>query len=86
MSLIGSVRDGMGDLRKKSLSQEQTIDRNGEFSHWRMSDVTRTSIIERGAGLAVMPLIAFWCLLLLVLGIGMSISLLSFKLLSRFFR
>lgn len=86
MSLIGSVRDGMQDLRKKAINQERSIDRNSEFSHWRMSDATGVSVIERAAGVAIIPVAVFWGLVLLVFGLGIGVSLVSFKLLGRFFR
>jgi hypothetical protein len=86
MSLIGSVRDEMHELRRKSLAQERTIDRNGEFSHWRMSDATGVSFLERGLGVLILPVFFFWCLLLVLLSLGMSMSLIGFKLLSRLFR
>lgn len=86
MSLIGSVRDGMQELRKKSLSQERVIDRNGEFSHWRLSDATKVLFIEKVIGVLALPVFFFWTLLLLTLSLGIGICLLSFKFLSRLFR
>lgn len=86
MSAIGSVRDGMQDLRKKSVTQERSIDRNGEFSHWRMSDATGVSVIERAMGIIVLPVAAFFGLVLVVFSLGIGISLVTFKLMSRFFR
>jgi hypothetical protein len=86
MSSIGSVRDGLQDLRKKSLTQERAIDRNGEFSHWRMSDATKVTLLERGLGFAILPVFAFWALILAILSVSIGASLVCFHLLSRLFR
>ncbi len=86
MSSIASVRDGIQDLRKKSLLQERAIDRNGEYSHWRLSDATSVSILERGLGLLILPICFFWALLLLLFSIGIGVCLLAFKALSWIFR
>ena len=86
MSAIGSVRDGMQDLRKKSMTQERSIDRNGEFSHWRMSDATGVSIVERAIGVMALPVAAFFGLILVVFSLGIGVSLVAFKLMSRLFR
>ena len=86
MSLIGSVRDGLQELRKKSLSQERSIDRSGEFSHWRMSDATGVSVVEKTMGVLILPLVLFWGLIFAVFSVGLGISLLGFKVMGRFFR
>ncbi len=86
MSLIGSVRDGLFELRKKSISQERIIDRHGEFSQWRMSDATGVSMVEKTIAVIALPVFLFWFSLLILFSLGMSISLISFNLLSRLFR
>ena len=86
MSLIGSTRDALQNVRKQSILQERRIDRNGEFAHWRKSDATRVSIVERGMALASIPVVFLWGLLLIVLSIGIGFSLLIFRILSRLAR
>lgn len=86
MSSIASARDGIQEQRKKSLSQERNIDRNGEFAHWKLTDVTQVSLIERGMALAVLPLMLIWFLLLVFMSAGLSFSLIIFNALSRVFR
>jgi hypothetical protein len=83
MSLIGAAKDGLRDVRKRSLEQEHRIDSAGHYEHWRMSDATGVSLVERGLAVAAMPIAALWGLLLVVLSIGMGFALIIFKVLSK---
>ena len=86
MSLIASTPDSMQELRKKSIAQERLIDRNGELNHWKISDATQTTLIEKALGIAVLPLAFFWTFLMASLSLGLAFCLLIFRILGRFFR
>lgn len=86
MSLISAVKDRREDLRKKSLVQEQAIDKTGQFTQWQRSDATQVLFIERVFGVAFLPLFLFWTLILFLLSLGLGLSLALFNFLSRFFR
>ncbi len=87
MSLIGSTRDSLQEIRKKSLVQEQHIDRNGALVRWRIGgDATKVMWLERGLGFASLPIAFFWGLLLAVLGLAIALCLAAFQVLGRLFR
>ncbi len=87
MSLIGSNHDSLQEARKKSLTQEQHIDRTGALVQWRKTgDATKTLLLERAIGCAALPIFLLWSLVLVAMGLAIGLCLAAFQLLSRLFR
>jgi hypothetical protein len=86
MSQVAVNGDNLKLKRKKTLAQERKINRTGDFKKWQMSDATKTLMIERIIAVAFVPIAFFWSLILSFLGIGLTMCLILFKILSKIWR
>ncbi len=70
-------------MRRRSLHEEDHIDRTTWLMQWRKSDATKTTVLEKAIGLAVLPLILLWTLLFGAMLLGVTMCLLVFQMLGR---
>lgn len=77
-------QDRLLPLRKKSLLEEQKIAKAVYIEKWQMGDATKTTLLERGIGLAVLPVVVCWSFLTLFLTIGLSLAFFVLRLFTFF--
>ena len=77
MSQVVVTQDALSSKREKSRKQELAIEKNEQFSHWLLSDISsKKSPIMAVLGIAFLPVAVFWTFLLV--GIGFAVALVSF--------
>ncbi len=86
MSQAAVMKDNLASLRKKSLTQEQIIDKTTWLKKWQRSDATKTLFIEKILALVFLPLAILWTLLISVILFGMGVCLFVFRSMARIFR
>jgi hypothetical protein len=78
MSQVIVTEDKLKARRAQSARKEMQIDREGQFSKWQLSDITKFDPVAAGIGLALLPVFVSWYLIGLVIklavyvGIGIS--------------
>ena len=83
MSQAAVTKDNLAPLRKKSLTQEQIIDKTTWLKKWQRSDATKTLFAEKILALVFLPLAALWTLLTSVILFSLSVCLFIFKNLAK---
>lgn len=69
MSQVIVTNDQLKPKREKSRAQEQRIDRESQFGRWRRSDITGPDPVAKLIGVAAMPILALWGLLVGLMGV-----------------
>lgn len=64
MSQVIVTDDKLKPKRERTRQQEKQIDRDGQFARWRRNDITGPDPVLKLVGLAVMPVVALWGILL----------------------
>ncbi|MBP9708276.1 MAG: hypothetical protein KBD78_11580 [Oligoflexales bacterium] len=86
MSQVVVEEDKYTKARKKTLTQEHGIDSSSFRKKWLRSDATKTTMIERLIGIAVLPILALWTLMTLIAGLVFRIIAGVLKFSSQFVR
>ena len=86
MSQIGTEHDNFGERRRVTILEEGQIDRHSFTSTWRNVASPKTAWLEKAIGLAILPLVAFWLLFSVMIGLGAFIAVSAFQLLGLVFR
>ena len=73
-------------LRREARAGHKKIQLDSYFGKWRMSDATKTTMIERAIGVAVLPIIGLWSFILLMITIGMGLASVLLKAFGSVFR
>jgi len=81
MSQVVVTVDALKARREKSLNQEHTIEREAGYAQWRLSDATKTHPVAKLIGIAILPIMVLWGLLMATMGVALSITLGLFKVL-----
>ena len=74
MSQVIIVKDSYDAERAISRAQEHKISKEVEFEHWRLPDVTKPSVVAKLVGLALLPALAFWVLLMAALSLALTFA------------
>ncbi len=86
MSQVVVQNDRLKEKRQKTLAEEKGITKDLYFARFRKtSDATKTTMVERVIGLAVLPVAAFWGLLTTILSAGVAFSIGIFRILGSLF-
>ena len=83
MSQVVVTHDSLSQKRIKSRDQEHKITVDAAFSRFLRTDITGSDPIAKLAGLAVMPILALWGLLVGVMTLMVTIVNYLFKGLGR---
>jgi hypothetical protein len=86
MSIVIVTKDQLNQKRDFTRNQEQHIDKEQMFQKWRLSDVTKPSLVLKVIGMAFMPIVIFWGVLMVGVSFAMSLLLVTLKGLSKVFR
>lgn len=78
MSQVVITDDKLKARRAESARKEMQIDRESQFSKWRLSDITKFDPVAAGIGVALLPVFMSWYLIGLLVKIaiyfGISVS------------
>lgn len=81
MSQVIVTHDNLDKRRVETRKQEHHISTETAFAHWRMSSVTGKDPIKTLAGLAFLPIAAFWAFVMACMGLALAASSWVFRLL-----
>lgn len=85
MSQVIVTNDTLKQKREKSAEQEHRIDREGQFQHWKRSDITGKDLPKIAIGFAVLPIAALWAFLTGLIALMLTICEYGFKVLGSVF-
>lgn len=74
MSQVIVTDDKLKSRREQSARKELQIDREGQFSKWKMSDITKFDPVAAGVGLALLPIFLSWYLIGLVVKMAIYVG------------
>lgn len=74
MSQVIVTDDKLKSRREQSARKELQIDREGQFSKWKMSDITKFDPVAAGIGLALLPIFLSWYLIGLVVKMAIYVG------------
>lgn len=78
MSQVIVTEDKLKARRAQSARKESQIDRESQFSKWKLSDITKFDPVAAGIGIALLPVFISWYIIGLIIklavyvGIGIS--------------
>jgi hypothetical protein len=73
-------------LQREARASHKKIQLDSYFGKWRMSDATKTTGLERAIGLAIIPIVGLWALILLLITMGMGLATAILKVAGAIFR
>lgn len=74
MSQVIVTNDNLGPLRQKALEQEHRIQTEVDFKKWHRSDVVGFDPVKNAVGVAVLPVVAFWGILMACISVAFAIA------------
>jgi hypothetical protein len=74
MSQVVVTDDKLKSRRDQSAKKELQIDREGQFSKWRMSDITKFDPIAAAIGIALLPVFFSWYLIGLLVKVAVYVG------------
>jgi len=86
MSIVISTKDKFQKQRDATRTQELHIEKEDAYAKWRLPSVDRFKPIMKVLGIAALPVVAFWGLLLVGIGFAMTIVVSLLKTLGKLFR
>ena len=81
MSQVIVTDDKLKKQREKSAEQEHRIDCEGQFQHWKKSDITGKDLVATAIGFAVLPIVGLWAFLTGLIAGMLTICRFAFKFL-----
>ncbi len=85
MSQVIVIDDELKQKRDKSAEQEHRIDIEGQFAHWKRSDITGKDLVATAIGFAVLPIVALWAFLTGLIAGMLTLCRFAFKALGSVF-
>ncbi len=85
MSQVIVTDDNLNAKRQRTRVQEQNIEKEGAYDHWRMASLTQMRPLAALIAIASLPIVAFWMFLLSLIGISLSAFTFLLKVLGKVF-
>lgn len=73
MSQVIVTHDSFMTQRAKTRDQEHHIDVDSQFDRWRRNDITKSDPVAKLIGIAVLPILALWAILCVLMALFVTI-------------
>lgn len=85
MSQVIVTDDNLREKRQFTRQQEMKISTEDMYARWRIANVKQMRPLGLLIGLASLPIVAFWGLLLVLIGFSLSIFTFALQILGKIF-